>query len=218
MTDEDPSRDRIAELIQRINQMDEALRQQAWRIYHLEQRLGGSPPRPAPLAAPPQPRPAPPPSAAPPRTLRSRPGQAGGPGGAGGEQTIDQQERRRAVLLIGRLDLACRHHEASLLGRARAERRLVARNERSVHRERARRRARRSGVDRFDRPPLRPQRGCRRRPLDRPCRGGARDAAARGEAVDPEAGGRHRRVRACRGPVRGRPLRLVAVAPAEALR
>ena len=71
MTDEDPSRDRIAELIQRINQMDETLRQQAWRIYHLEQRLGGAPPRPAPLAAPPQPRPEPPPSAAPPSVSKA---------------------------------------------------------------------------------------------------------------------------------------------------
>ncbi|MFL6275895.1 MAG: DUF2339 domain-containing protein [Blastocatellia bacterium] len=70
MTDEDPSRDRIAELIQRINQMDETLRQQAWRIYHLEQRLGGAPPRPTPLAAPPQSRPKPPPSAAPPSVSR----------------------------------------------------------------------------------------------------------------------------------------------------
>ncbi|HJQ23603.1 MAG TPA: DUF2339 domain-containing protein [Blastocatellia bacterium] len=56
MTDEEPSPDRIAELIKRINQMDEMLRQQAWRIYHLEQRLGGAPARPAPL--PPE-RPAP---------------------------------------------------------------------------------------------------------------------------------------------------------------
>src|SRR5205085_8528791 len=56
MTDEDPSQDRIAELIERINQMDEMLRQQAWRLYHLEQRLGVAPPRPAQ----PPPRPAPP--------------------------------------------------------------------------------------------------------------------------------------------------------------
>jgi uncharacterized membrane protein len=64
MTDEDPSQDRIAQLIERINQMDEMLRQQAWRLYHLEQRLGlVPPPRPQP---PMQPRPMPPQPAPPP--------------------------------------------------------------------------------------------------------------------------------------------------------
>ncbi|HKP11662.1 MAG TPA: hypothetical protein VJZ91_06105, partial [Blastocatellia bacterium] len=55
MTDEDPSQDRIAQLLERINQMDEMLRQQAWRLYSLEQRLGVSPPpRPQqPAARPP---------------------------------------------------------------------------------------------------------------------------------------------------------------------
>jgi uncharacterized membrane protein len=68
MTDEDPSQDRIAELIERINQMDEMLRQQAWRLYYLEQRLGITPPRQAqPAARPPRPAPvAPPQPAAPP--------------------------------------------------------------------------------------------------------------------------------------------------------
>src|SRR5690349_17502709 len=60
MADEDPSQDRIAQLIERINQMDEMLRQQAWRLYHLEQRLGlVPPPRPQP-PQPMPPRPAPP--------------------------------------------------------------------------------------------------------------------------------------------------------------
>jgi uncharacterized membrane protein len=58
MTDEDPSQDRIAELIARINQMDEMLRQQAWRLYHLEQRLGLTPP-PGPQTAARPPRQAP---------------------------------------------------------------------------------------------------------------------------------------------------------------
>src|SRR5690349_21698068 len=58
MTDEDPSQDRIAELIARINQMDEMLRQQAWRLYHLERRLGVVPPPPLqPTARPPHPAP-----------------------------------------------------------------------------------------------------------------------------------------------------------------
>lgn len=74
MTDEDPSQDRIAELIERINQMDEMLRQQAWRLYHLEQRLGVTPPRQAqPAARPPRPAPrapAPPPPAAPPSVTK----------------------------------------------------------------------------------------------------------------------------------------------------
>jgi uncharacterized membrane protein len=74
MTDEDPSQDRIAELIERINQMDEMLRQQAWRLYHLEQRLGVTPPRQAqPAARPPHPAPrtpAPPPTAAPPSVTK----------------------------------------------------------------------------------------------------------------------------------------------------
>jgi uncharacterized membrane protein len=66
MTDEDPSQDRIAELIERINQMDEMLRQQAWRLYYLEQRLGVTPPQVQPVARPPRPAPhapAPPPAA-----------------------------------------------------------------------------------------------------------------------------------------------------------
>ncbi|MEN3333916.1 MAG: hypothetical protein V7641_3281 [Blastocatellia bacterium] len=74
MTDEDPSQDRIAELIERINQMDEMLRQQAWRLYHLEQRLGVTPPRQAqPAARPPRPAPrapAPPTPAAPPPVIK----------------------------------------------------------------------------------------------------------------------------------------------------
>src|SRR5690349_16769525 len=76
MTDEDPSQDRIAQLIERINQMDEMLRQQAWRLYHLEQRLGlVPPPRPQPPIQPPAmpPQPAPPASeAAPPHPPAAR--------------------------------------------------------------------------------------------------------------------------------------------------
>ncbi|MFL6213152.1 MAG: DUF2339 domain-containing protein [Blastocatellia bacterium] len=53
MTDEDPAQDRIAQLIERINQMDEMLRQQAWRLYHIEQRLGLAPPRLQPPPMPP---------------------------------------------------------------------------------------------------------------------------------------------------------------------
>src|SRR5947209_7696733 len=74
MTDEDPLQDRIAELIERINQMDAMLRQQAWRLYHLEQRLGVTPPRQAqPGARPPRAAPratAPPPPAAPPSVMK----------------------------------------------------------------------------------------------------------------------------------------------------
>jgi uncharacterized membrane protein len=75
MTDEDPSQDRIAELIARINQMDELLRQQAWRLYHLERRLGFTPPPgPERAARPPRPTPgasAPPTPAMPPSVTKN---------------------------------------------------------------------------------------------------------------------------------------------------
>src|SRR6185369_195007 len=96
MTDEDPSQDRIAELIARINQMDELLRQQAWRLYHLEQRLGLTPP-PGPQAAarPPRPTPrasAPPTPAAPPSVTKDTvvpplPAPEARPSGTPGTQT-----------------------------------------------------------------------------------------------------------------------------------
>jgi len=86
MTDEDPSQDRIAELIARINQMDELLRQQAWRLYHLERRLGFTPPpgpqpeahapRLAPRATAPPPTAPPPPAAPPSVTKNTMPGDA----------------------------------------------------------------------------------------------------------------------------------------------
>ena len=61
MTDEDPSADRLAELIKRINQMEELLRQQAWRLYNLEKRTGFAPPQPGSpdRTVPPQPGPPP---------------------------------------------------------------------------------------------------------------------------------------------------------------